>query len=146
MERRAFITLVGGSIVAGPLVAEAQPTAKIPRLGIISGLTREAHAPFADALRDGLRSLGYVEGRNILIEWQYADGRAERFAEIGAELVRAKVDLIVAENNPSVVGALTATKTTPIVMVLGIDPIELGFVTSLARPGGHDYRLLKPTR
>jgi putative ABC transport system substrate-binding protein len=135
MRRIGLAVVLALSLTLAP-VATGQQAGKVPRLGIISGLTREAHAPFADALRDGLQSLGYVEGRNIVVEWQYADGRLERFAEIAAELVRVKVDLIVAENNPSVVAALTATKTTPIVMVLGIDPVDLGFVTSLARPGG----------
>ena len=124
------------SLVLAPLAIESQQRGTVPRIGIISALTREGQMPLADAFHEGLQNLGYVEGRNIAIEWQYTDGRAERFAEGAAELVRLKVDIILAPNNPAVVAALTATKTTPIVMLLGQDPVRVGFIASLARPGG----------
>jgi putative ABC transport system substrate-binding protein len=124
------------SLALAPLAVEPQQRGTVPRIGIISALTREAQLPLADAFHEGLHNLGYVEGRNIAIEWQYTDGRAERFAEVAAELVRLKVDVIVAANNPAVAAALAATKVTPIVMVLGLDPVGLGFIASLARPGG----------
>ena len=133
-DRRSFLAGVA-AVLAAPFALEAQQST-IPRVGVIAAVTRDAQIPFADAFREGLRTAGYVEGRNIAVEWQYTDGRAERFAEAAVELVRLKVDLIVAANNPAVAAALTATKTIPIVMVLGLDPVGLGFVASLARPGG----------
>ena len=123
------------SLVVAPFAAEAQQKT-IPRVGVISALTREAEAPLVDAFREALQNLGYVEGRNIAMNWQYTDGKPERFAEAATELVRQKVDVIVAMNNPGVVAALTATKTTPIVMLFGLDPVGLGFVASLSHPGG----------
>src|SRR2546426_487265 len=101
----------------------------IPRVGVISAVTREAHVPWADAFREGLRDLGYVEGQNIALEWRYADGRAERFQELAEDLVRLKVDVIVAANQPGVQAAQKATTTIPIVMVLlAQDPVRGGFV------------------
>ena len=100
------------SLVLTPLAIESQQRGTVPRIGIISALTREGQMPLADAFHEGLQNLGYVEGRNIAIEWQYTDGQAERFAEGAAELVRLKVDIILAPNNPAVVAALTATKTS----------------------------------
>src|SRR2546422_4135591 len=133
--RRIGLVILAVSLVLAPLAVEGQKRT-IPRVGVISAVTREAQVPWADAFREGLRTLGYVDGGNVTVEWQYTDGRAERFAEAAAELVRLKVDVIVAANNPAVAAALAATKMTPIVMVLGLDPVGLGFVTSLARPGG----------
>jgi ABC-type uncharacterized transport system substrate-binding protein len=123
------------SLILAPLTAEAQP-GKVPRIGVLSAVTPEVSAPRDDRFREGLRNFGYVEGRNIAIEWRYAAGRAERFAEIAVEFARLKVDIIVAANNPAVSAALKATKTTPIVMVFGLDPVGREFVASLARPGG----------
>ena len=129
--RRAFIVGVAG-IFSVPLSARAQQSATIPRLGVL-----EANPGFDTALHEGLRQFGYVEGKNIAIEWRWARARAERFPELAAELVQLKVDIIVATNNPAVAAAQTATKTIPIVMVLVTDPIGLGFVASLARPTGN---------
>src|SRR2546427_3394390 len=113
MNRRTFLCGLTLGIVAAPLAANAQQS-NVPRVGVIAAVTRDAQVPFADAFREGLQAAGYVDGRNIAIEWQYTDGRAERFAEAAAELVRLKVDVILAPNNPATAAALTAAKTTPI--------------------------------
>ena len=112
--------------------APAQQVAKGPRIGVL-----DASPGFEDAFHDGLRQFGYVEGKTITIEWRRAHAKAERFPELAAELVRLKVDVIVAANNPAVAAAQKATKTIPIVMVLVTDPVRLGFVASLARPAGN---------
>ena len=132
MDRRAFIAVVGGSILVGPFAVEAQQPAKVPRIGVLDG-----NPGFDKAFHDGLNQFGYVDGKNIAIEWRWARARAERFPELAAELVQLKVGVIVAGNNPAVAAAQTATKTIPIVMVIATDPVRLGFVASLARPGGN---------
>jgi len=131
MNRRAFVTGLG-AVLAAPLAAEAQQTAKIPRIGVL-----EASPGFDNAFYDGLRQLGYVDGKDIAIEWRRAYAKAERFPELAAELVRLKVDIVVATNNPAAVAAQKATKTIPIVMVIVTDPVRLGLATSLARPGAN---------
>ena len=135
MHRRSF--LIGLlSVVGVPLVAEAQHR-NIPRVGVISAITRDAQLPWADGFREGLQALGYVDGQNITIEWRYADGRAERFHELAEDLARLKVDVIVPANQPAVEAAQRVTRTTPIVTILGgQDPVRRGFAASLARPGG----------
>ena len=125
--------IVALALLAAPLAAQAQqPAARIPRIGVL-----EASSGFEPAFHDGLRQLGYEDGKNIAIEWRRAQARAERFPELAAELVRMKVDVIVATNNPASAAAQKATTTIPIVMVLATDPVRLGFVASLARPGGN---------
>jgi putative tryptophan/tyrosine transport system substrate-binding protein len=119
-------------LLVAALDAEAQQPPKVPRIGVL-----DLGSPGSDnAFYDGLRQFGYVEGKNIAIEWRW-DARAERFPELAAELVRLKVDVIVATNNPAVAAAQKATKTIPIVMVIVTDPVRLGFVDSLARPAGN---------
>jgi putative ABC transport system substrate-binding protein len=139
MERRAFITLVGGSIVAGPLVAEAQPTTKIPRIGVLVPVEPESPTePNIAAFREGLRSLGYVEGQNVAIDYRYARGKKELYAEHAAEFVRLKVDVMVVGSWQPTLAAKKATQTIPIVGVgMGSDPVHLGMVSSIARPGGN---------
>ncbi len=122
-------------MLAAPLTAEAQQVGKVFRIGVLSQSAAGESA--AEALREGLRERGYVEGRNIAIEWRGAGARAVRFSDFAAELVRLKVDIIVAANTPQVAAAQRATKTVPIVMVHPSDPVGLGFVSSLARPGGN---------
>src|SRR5215510_15261113 len=134
MDRRAFITMVGGSILAGPFAVAAQRTEKAWRVGALSGQPPES--PMWAPFRQQLRELGYVEGQNIVIEWKSSSGRAERFPDLAAELVRLKTDVIVAGDNPAIAAAQKATRTTPIVMVLAMDPVATGFAGSLARPGG----------
>jgi putative ABC transport system substrate-binding protein len=136
MIRREFITLLGGAAVAWPLGVSAQQTAKIPRIGfLISGLAVNRHLP--EAFRRGLRDLGYVEGRNDVIEYRDPEGKLERFPALAAELVALKVDVIVAGNVPQAMAAMQATRTLPIVFAAAADPVASGLVTSLARPGGN---------
>ena len=137
MDRQAFITIVGGSIVAGPLVAEAQQqTRNVPRIGVLVGGSGSSDAARIEAFRQGLRELGYVEGKNIVLEFRYADGNPDRLSELAATLVRLKVDVIVTAGPAATRAAKQATPATPIVMVQVNDPTDGGFVTSLARPGG----------
>ena len=118
-----------------PLAVNAQHGDKVWRIGYLSGLPRES--PRAVPFHEGLRELGYLEGRNIVLEWRYSGGRAERFADLAAELVRLKVDVIVAGDNPAIAAAQRATRTIPIVMTAAMDPVASGFAASLARPGGN---------
>jgi putative ABC transport system substrate-binding protein len=132
VDRRRFLLTSLAGAVAGPLAAGAQEPPKAPRVGFLEA------SPGPDRVfRDGLRQLGYVEGKNIGIEWRWAHSQSERFPEFAAELVQLKVDVIVATNNPAVAAAQNATRTIPIVMVLVTDPVRLGFVASFARPAGN---------
>ena len=135
MRRREFIALVGG-IVGAPLAAEAQQAVRVAQIGYLSGRLAAGRHLF-EAFRQGLRDLGYVEGRNVVIEYRDAEGKLERVPALAAELVALKVDVILAEGGtlgPRV--AMSATRTIPIVFVAG-DPVGSGLVTSLARPGGN---------
>ena len=136
MDRRTFLAGTG-ALLAAPLAAEAQP--KVPRIGVLEA---NPLGGAEDAFRDGLRQFGYVEGKNIAIDWRWVHAGSERFLAQAAELVGRKVEVIVATNNPAVAAAQKATATIPIVMVLATDPVHLGFVTSLARPGGNITGLL----
>jgi ABC-type uncharacterized transport system substrate-binding protein len=136
MKRRAFLTLLGGAAAAWPLGGSAQQPAKIARIGYLtSGLAVNPHLP--EAFRRGLHDLGYVEGRNVVIEYRDAEGQLERFPALAAELVALKVDVIVAGNVPQAMAAMQATRTLPIVFAAAADPVASGLVTSLARPGGN---------
>jgi putative ABC transport system substrate-binding protein len=137
MKRREFITLLGGGAaqVIWPLVARAQQVGKRPLVGVL--VTLSAPHPFAEALRSGMRDLGYIEGHNIAFEWRYADAQFSRAVELAAELVRLQVDVIAAYHTPAVKAAMNATGTIPIVMSPAGAPVESGLVESLARPGGN---------
>jgi putative ABC transport system substrate-binding protein len=135
MDRRAFLGTLTGGLVAAPLAAEAQSPAKVPRIGMLR--VWSAPDPLVDAFREGLRGLGYVEGQTIAIEYRYAEGRPDRHPALAAELVRLKVDVIVAQGSVAVRAAQQATTTIPIVMSAAGDPVAAGFVASLARPGGN---------
>jgi putative tryptophan/tyrosine transport system substrate-binding protein len=125
-------------LVAVAVIAEAQQPAKIPRIGFLTGGFPSAGAPRIDALRQGLRELGYVEGKNIVIEYRYAEGKLDRMPALSAELVRLKVEVIVTGGGGGATrSAKEATKTIPIVMAGDVDPVGQGSVTSLARPGGN---------
>jgi putative ABC transport system substrate-binding protein len=118
--------------------ADAQQPAKMPRVGLIySSGTAENPSPLFDAFRQGLRDLGYVEGKNILLENRYAEGRLDRMPALLSDLVQEKVDVIVATNNVVISAAQKATKTIPIVMVTTVDPVAAGYVKSFAQPGGN---------
>jgi putative tryptophan/tyrosine transport system substrate-binding protein len=137
MDRRAFMVSITGSLLAAPLAAEAQEAAKVARIGYLStNLAANPHTH--EAFRQGLRDLGYVEGRNIVIEYRDAEGKPERLPALAAELVALKVDVIVAAaSNHLALAAKQATRTLPIVFAAASDPVASGLVTSLARPGGN---------
>jgi putative ABC transport system substrate-binding protein len=119
------------------VAAEAQQPAKIPRIGYLSPTSPSVSPSRIEAFRQGLRELGYIEGKNILIEYRYAEGKFDRLPALAAELVRLKVDLIVTTGPTVTRAAKEATTTVPIVMATDTDPVGNGFVTSLARPGGN---------
>ena len=136
MKRRKFITLLGGA-AAWPLAARAQQQpAKMARIGYLGFGTAAASAPRVEALRVGLRELGYIEGKNIHIEFRWAE-RIELLHELAGELARSSVDIIFADSSTEVEPARQATKTIPIVFATHADPVGLGHVASLARPGGN---------
>jgi putative tryptophan/tyrosine transport system substrate-binding protein len=137
MKRRKFITLCGGAVVAWPLAARAQQPAKLPTIGYLGANTPSAESQRIAAFLQRLRELGWIEGRTIAIEVRWAEGRNERFAEIAAELVRLKVDVIVTAGTAAVVTAKQATSVIPIVFAVAGDPVGTGLVASLARPGGN---------
>ena len=132
MNRRAFISMMSGSIVAAPLAAEAQQAGKVYRIGALSDGPNPASAPLADAMRE----LGWVAGQNLMVEQRNAEAR-EQLPALAAELVRLKVDLIFAFGTLAAQAAKDATKTVPIVFRLGDDPVATGLVASFARPGGN---------
>src|SRR5215468_10298871 len=136
MKRRAFITLLGGA-AAWPLAARAQQTAKLPTIGLMVPSTPLIESQRVAAFLQRLRQLGWIENRNVAIEYRWAEGRSERFAEIAAEFVQLKVDLIVASTTPAAIAAKQATATIPIVFATVNDPVSTGLIASLARPGGN---------
>ena len=136
MKRREFIALIGGTAVAWPLVARAQPPAKLPTIGFLGTATAQAWSHWTPAFVQRLHELGWVENRTIAIEYRWSEGRTEHYAEIAAEFVRLKVDVIVT-SEISVPAAKQATSTIPIIFALGTDPIGRGLVSSLSRPGGN---------
>ena len=134
MKRREFITVLGCA-VAWPLASRAQ--GRIPRVGFMGNSTAALEANLVDSFREGLRELGYEEGRNIAIEYRWADGQYERFAGLVTELIAAKVDVIVTAGTPAALAVKKATSTVPLVMVAVGDPVGTGLVPSLARPDGN---------
>jgi ABC-type uncharacterized transport system substrate-binding protein len=136
VKRRQFITLLGGA-AAWPLAARAQPTGKLPIIGFLGTNTASAQRQWTDAFLQRLRELGWVEGRTVAIEYRWADGRLERSAEIVAELVRLKVDVIVTHSAEPVLAAKRATAVIPIIFPVLGDPVGSGVVASLTRPDGN---------
>src|SRR4051794_35636224 len=139
MQRREFFALFGGAAAASvlePAAVGAQAPARIPRIGYIAGSNAASTEHMVGAFRQRLRELGYVEGQTVALEVRYAEGRSERMPELVAELVGLKVDILVAGNSVAAVAARKATGATPIVIVTP-DPVALGLVASLARPGGN---------
>jgi len=134
MRRRAFITLLGGAVVAWPLAARAQQTA-MPVVGYFSGRSPDAEAPIRVPFLKALEASGFAAGRNVAIEYRFAHGRDERLPELAAELVRQPVTMLVATDRPSALAAKAATATTPIVFASGFDPVRSGLVASFNRPG-----------
>ena len=135
IDRRTFVCSVAGGLLVTPLAARAQQAGKVYRIGILEAIPASQNAANLDALRKGLREMGYVEGRNLIIEYRSADGRAERFPDLTSELMRLKVDLIVTRGTPAARAAKNATETIPIVMATMGDPRAI--VASFARPGGN---------
>ena len=135
MKRRDFIKVIGGGAAAWPLAAHAQP-AKLPTIGVLGTATPSRWGQFVAAFVQRLRDLGWIEGRNVAIEFRWAEGRTERYTEIATEFVRLKVDVIVTAGG-AVLATKQATSVIPIVFALALDPVGGGMVTSLARPGGN---------
>jgi putative tryptophan/tyrosine transport system substrate-binding protein len=133
LNRRDFIALAGGA-AAWPAVARAEPREKVWRVGMMESVPRALNSANFDAFHDGLRSLGYIEGQNLHIEYRSAEGEIERYRAIAAELVHAKVDVIVTRGTPAVAAAKQATTTIPVVMAASGEPLTSGIVGGLARP------------
>jgi len=137
MDRRAFLGTLAGGLLAAPLAAEAQTAGKVLRIGYLGYSSPTLERDLVEAFRQGLRDLGYVESRNLVIEYRSAGGKRERFPELAAELVRLKVDVIVTLATPAALAAKQATDTIPIVVAAMADPVGDGLVASLARPGAN---------
>ena len=138
MNRRdAVVALVALGAAVGSRASLAQPQGKIWRVGILSPTSASLSSSNANAFLKRMRELGYIEGRNLVVEWRFADGRLERLPGLAAELVQLKVDVIVVQSSPAISAAQKATTTIPIVMTSAGDPVRSGFVKSLARPGGN---------
>ena len=138
MKRREFITLVGGAAASAPFAARAQqPAGRVYRVGYLATGWREQQLDLTKAFVEGLRSVGYRVGENVVIEYRFAGGETDRVPALAAELVRLGVDVISAGNTANAVAAMKATTTIPIVMANSVDPIGAGLVATLARPGGN---------
>ena len=137
IRRREFITLLGGAAAAWPLAARAQPGEQMRRIGFLGSGTLAAQGQWIAASLQRLKELGWIEGRNLTIEYRWAEGSSERATELAAEFVRLKVDVIVTYANPMVLAAQQATSVIPIVFAAAADPLGTGLVKSLSRPGGN---------
>jgi putative ABC transport system substrate-binding protein len=139
MNRRKLIALLGAGAasLSHPLCADAQPAAKLHRIGFLGNSTAALEANLVGPFREGLRELGYEEGRNAVIEYRWAEGRYERLPALAAELVAGRVEVIVTAGTPATLAVKNATRTVPLVMVAVGDPVGTGIVASLARPGGN---------
>jgi putative tryptophan/tyrosine transport system substrate-binding protein len=135
MRRRDLITLLGGAAAAWPLAARAQKP-PLPVIGFINGATVEGYAPMAAAFRQGLKESGFVEGQNVAIEYRWANGQYDRVPAMAAELARSR-PAVIAANTPGVLAVKTVITTIPIVFTTADDPVQIGLVTSLSRPGGN---------
>jgi putative ABC transport system substrate-binding protein len=137
VRRRELIALVGGAIACPMGVRAQQQAGKVPRIGYLRATSPYDRPPLLDAFRQGLRELGWVEGQNIVIDYRFAEGRLDRLPDLAAELVRLKVEIIVSLGTQGVTAAKNATETIPIVMIAVRDPVGIGLIASLARPGGN---------
>ena len=137
MDRRSFVNTAAGALLVRAVPAYAQPATKIPRIGVLHPGTPLSSPQSVEAFRQGLREHGYEEGKNIVVERRYTESRPERVAEIAAEFVRLKVDVIVTSLDVATAAVKQQTQMIPIVMAISIDPVATGFVSSLAHPGGN---------
>jgi putative tryptophan/tyrosine transport system substrate-binding protein len=137
MKRREFITLLGGAAAAWTLPARAQQSGRLPTIGYLGSGTPATQGQWVAAFVQRLRELGWIDGRTVAIEYRWAEGRDEHLAEIAAEFVRLKVDVIVTSSAAPVLAAKQATSAIPIVVAVAADPVGTGLVASLARPGGN---------
>jgi putative ABC transport system substrate-binding protein len=137
MMRRWFIAILGGAVISWPFAVHAQQPGKLPIIGFLGQNTRSAASEWVAAFVQRLRELGWIEGRTVAVDYRWGEGRAERFAELAAEFVRAKVDVIVTSGTPAVMAAKQATSVIPIVFATAGDPVGNGLITSLAQPGGN---------
>jgi putative ABC transport system substrate-binding protein len=135
MRRRDFIRVIGGAAAAWPLVGRAEESTR-PTVGFLNSASADGYAPMAAAFRKGLEEAGYAEGKNVTIEYCWADNHYERLPALAADLVNRRVNVMFA-NSPSIPAAMSATKTIPIIFTSGDDPVRLGFVASLNQPGGN---------
>jgi putative ABC transport system substrate-binding protein len=133
-NRRKLVIALGAGALTAPLAAEAQQAGQVSRIGYLSSGSPSNEKPRDDAFRQSLRQLGYFEGKNVVIEYRYADGKLTQLPDLAAELVRLRVDVVVTGGGPPSRAAKNATKSVPIVMINVSDPVALGFVSSLARP------------
>jgi putative tryptophan/tyrosine transport system substrate-binding protein len=137
MRRREFVVLLGAAAVCLAVLAHAQQARKVPRVGLLSPFSSSDTALWHQAFLQGLRDLGWIEGKTIIIEYRYAEGRNDRLPELVADLIRFKVEIIVTAVTNDTLAAKNATREIPIVMVAAGDPVATGIVESLARPGGN---------
>jgi len=137
MNKKIVVSILAISILTSIQLAHAQKPAKVPRIGMLFTGTASPPSARTEAFRKGLRDLGYIEGKNIILEWRFAEGKLDRLPDLAAELVRLPVDIIVTATNPAITAAKNATKTIPIIMALSGNPVAVGHVASLARPGGN---------
>jgi putative tryptophan/tyrosine transport system substrate-binding protein len=137
MKKRITLWLLATFFLANVSLADAQQTGKVPRIGLLDPSTASGSAVLWEAFRQELSKLGWIEGKNITIEYRFAEQKLERLPELAADLVRLRVDLIVASGAPTPLAAKKATSTIPVVMTISVDPVGAGLIASLARPGGN---------
>src|SRR5437879_4806308 len=137
MNKKIVVSFLATLILVSVHLAEAQQPKKIPRIGFLGNSTPALEENLVGPFREGLRDLGYIEGKNIVIEWRWAEGKYERFPTLIAELIALNVDLIVTAGTPATIALKKATTTLPLVMIAVGDPVGTGLIASLAHPGGN---------